>query len=340
MKNTDFSPDTYFRELYENRPFPFEGKSADEIKITVEEIKEKAKKAFGLDKIPEKTENPSPVILHTEKRKGYEIKTLSVEICKNLNMLCYLLTPERKNGFGVVAVCGHGYGVRQILRQGKNGKYRKVNFFDNYQKNFAEALALRGNTVIAFEPIAFGKARLKKDRRKPFYISSCETVSMHSLMYGFTTASLRIYQAQCCIDILGKEGLSHFGIMGISGGGLVALYTALLDSRIERTVVSGYVNTFGTSVLARWHCTDNYVPGLLCIGDMYDFAAALAPRPLLLECGKRDKLFPTDGSLEAIKRISAVYEKLGAKDNFTADIHSGKHEISGAMSFSFFGKEE
>ena len=340
MKNTDFSPDTYFRELYENRPFPFEGKSADEIKITAEEIKEKAKKAFGLDKIPDKTENPSPVVLHTEKRKGYEIKTLSVEICKNLNMLCYLLTPERKNGFGVVAVCGHGYGVRQILRQGKNGKYRKVNFFDNYQKNFAEALALRGNTVIAFEPIAFGKARLKKDRRKPFYISSCETVSMHSLMYGFTTASLRIYQAQCCIDILGKEGLSQFGIMGISGGGLVALYTALLDSRIERTVVSGYVNTFGTSVLARWHCTDNYVPGLLCIGDMYDFASALAPRPLLLECGKKDKLFPKDGSLEAIKRISAVYEKLGAKDNFTADIHSGKHEISGAMSFSFFGKEE
>lgn len=340
MKNTDFSPDLYFRELYESRPFPFEGKSADEIKITAEEIKEKAKKAFGLDKIPEKTEKLSPVVLHTEKRKGYEIKTLSVEICKNLNMLCYLLTPERKNGFGVAAVCGHGYGVRQILRQGKNGKYRKINFFDNYQKNFAEELVLRGNTVIAFEPVAFGMARLKKDRKKPFYISSCETVSMHSLMYGFTTAALRILQAQCCIDLLSREGLSQLGIMGISGGGLVALYTALLDDRISRTAVSGYVNTFGTSVLARWHCTDNYVPGLLSIGDMYDFAAALAPRPLLLECGKRDKLFPIDGSLEAIERISAVYERLGAEENFTADIHHGKHEISGAAAFSFFGKEE
>ncbi len=340
MKNTDFSPDIYFRELYENRPFPFEGKTADEIKIAAEEIREKAKNVFGIEKIPCKTEILAPVTLYTEKRKGYEIKALSVEICKNLNMLCYLLIPEKKNGFGVVAVCGHGYGVRQILRQGKNGKYRKINFFDNYQKNFAEALVLRGNTVIAFEPVAFGKARLKKDSRKPFYISSCETVSMHSLMYGFTTASLRIYQAQRCIDLLSAEGLSHFGIMGISGGGLVALYTALLDSRIERTVVSGYVNTFGTSVLSRWHCTDNYIPGLLGIGDMYDFAAALAPRPLLLECGKKDKLFSIDGSLEAIRRISAVYERLGARENFSADIHSGKHEISGALSFGFFGKEE
>lgn len=338
MKNTDFSPDTFFRELYEKRPFPFEGKAADEIKITAEEIKKRAKTAFGIDNIPEKTEALCPVVLKTEKRRGYEIKTLSVEICKNLNMLCYILTPEKQNGFGVAAVCGHGYGVRQILRQSKSGNYRKINFFDNYQKNFAEELALRGNTVIAFEPVAFGKARLKKDSKKPFYISSCETVSMHSLMHGFTTAALRIYQARCCIDILGKEGISRFGIMGISGGGLVALYTALLDERIEKTVVSGYVNTFGTSVLERWHCTDNYVPGLLGIGDMYDFASALAPRPLLLECGKKDRLFPIDGSLEAIRRISAVYESLGAEDKFTVDIHNGKHEISGELSFSFFGE--
>ena len=134
MKNTDFSPDLYFRELYENRPFPFEGKAADEIKITAEEIKERAKKAFGIEQIPDKTENLSPVVLYTEKRRDYEIKTISVEICRNLNMLCYLLTPEKKNGFGVVAVCGHGYGVRQILRQGKNGKYRKINFLITIRK--------------------------------------------------------------------------------------------------------------------------------------------------------------------------------------------------------------
>ncbi len=338
MKNNDFSPDLYFRELYKNRSFPFRDKSAEEIKITAAEIREKAAKAFGIDKIPYKVKNPSPVLLFSEKRKGYEIKTLSVEICQNLNMLCYLLLPEKKNGFGVVAVCGHGYGARQIIRQSKNGKYRKINFFDNYQKNFAEALVHRGNTVIVFEPIAFGKARLKMDSRKPFYISSCETVSMHSLMYGFTCAGLRIYQAMCCVDILAKEGLPRFGIMGISGGGLVSLYTALLDERIEKIVVSGYVNTFGTSVMARWHCTDNYIPGLLGIGDMYDFASALAPRPLLIECGKRDKLFPISGSEEAVKRISDVYKALGAEEKFTAHIHGGKHEISGQLSFDFFGR--
>ncbi len=322
--------------MYDNRISPYEKADGEDVLKVGEGIKEKAREIFALHKIPFKSEELSPTVLKTEKRKTYVIKTISVRICKNWNMLCYMLIPEKSNGTGVVAVPGHGYGVRQIIRQSKNGRYRRINFIDNYQKNFAEELALRGNTVIAFEPVAFGKARLKKDSKKPFYISSCETVSMHSLMYGFTTASLRIYQAQKCIDILEKEGLKHFGIMGISGGGLVALYTSLLDNRIEKTVISGYVNTFGSSVLSMWHCPDNYIPGILEAGDMYDFASALAPRKLLLECGKKDKLFPIEASQKAVEKISKVYESLGAKENFTVDIHNGKHQVSGRLAFDFF----
>ncbi|MBR3768147.1 MAG: hypothetical protein IKL10_07930 [Clostridia bacterium] len=336
MKTDDFSPDLFFRELYKNRIQPFEKKNLEDIPAKSLEIKEKLKKVLAFEKIPNKTAELSPVVLSEEKRKNYTIKALSVEICKNWKMLCYLLVPESPNGFGVVAVPGHGYGVRQIIRQGKNDKYRRINFLDSYQKNFAEELALRGNTVIAFEPVAFGKARLKKDMKKPFYISSCETVSMHSLMYGFSCASLRIYQAVRCVDILEKEGLKHFGIMGISGGGLIALYASLIEDRIEKTVVSGYINTFGKSVFSMWHCTDNYIPGLLEIGDMYDFASALAPKKLLLECGRKDKLFPIAGAETAIEKISGVYEKIGAKDNFIYDIHPGKHSVSGIKSFDFF----
>lgn len=339
MKKNDFSPDLFLRGLYDKRPFPFEGLSREETEKRIKEIREKLSLVINTDKIPEKREILCPTVLHSEKRKGYEIREISVEICKDWNMLCYLLVPERKNGHGVVAVPGHGYGVRQIIRQSKKGKYRKINFIDNYQKNFALELAKRGNTVIAFEPVAFGRARLKKDSKKPFYISSCETVSMHSLMYGINAATLRVYQAKCCVELLENEGLGKIGIMGISGGGLVALYTSLLDERIEKTVVSGYINTFGESVLSMWHCTDNFIPGILEIGDMYDFAAALCPKKLLMECGERDKLFPIDASKQAIGRISRVYEKMGAKENFTVDIHGGKHSVSGKYAFGFFGED-
>ncbi len=337
MKYYDFTPDAFFGDLYKNRTSPYENIRAEDIPYKSLEIKSELKKILAFEKIPNKITELLPAVLSEEKRKNYVIKAISVEICKSLNMLCYLLVPDVPTGMGVVAVCGHGYGVRQIVRTGKNGKYRRINFLDNYQKNFAEELALRGNTVIAFEPVAFGKARLKKDSKKPFYISSCETVSMHSLMYGFSTASLRIYQAVRCLDILEKEGISRFGIMGISGGGLISLYTSLVDERIEKTVVSGYVNTFGKSVLSRWHCTDNYIPGILEIGDMYDFASAIAPKKLLIECGERDRLFPIDASREATERITEIYKKLGCIDNFTVDIHPGKHQVSGKKSFQYFG---
>ncbi len=339
MKDQNFSPDAFFQAAYEARPRPFEGKNAEETVRECLRLREKMRDILAIDKIPGKTQHLEPQLIFSEKRSSYEIRALSVEICSGLNMLCYMLIPERADGVGVVAVPGHGYGVRQIIRQSKSGKYRKINFFDNYQKNFAEELALRGNTVIAFEPVAFGKARLKKDSRKPFYISSCETVSMHSLMYGFSAASLRVYQAVRCVDILCEAGCSHIGIMGISGGGLVALYTSLIEDRIEKTVVSGYINTFGKSVLSMWHCPDNYIPSILETGDMYDFAAALAPRRLLMECGKKDKLFPVDASLFAVEKISQVYKRLGAEDCFTADIHQGAHQVSGRIAFDFFGKD-
>lgn len=339
MKEYDFSPDRFFRELYENRPSPYENAAPEDIPLISREIKKEAKRIFSSDKLPGKISGAEYTVIRSEKRKSYEIKELSVRLTESLNMLCYFLKPEKCEKTAVVAVPGHGYGVRQIIRQGKSGKYRRINFLDNYQKNFAEELALNGNAVIAFEPVGFGRARLKKDMKKPFYISSCETVSMHSLMYGFSVAALRVYQARKCIDVLEKEGFSDFGIMGISGGGLVALYTSVLDDRISRTAVSGYINTFGKSVLSMWHCTDNYIPSLLEAGDMYDFASSLAPKKLLMECGRKDRLFPIDASLEAVKRISEVYEKTGAKENFIADIHNGKHQVSGKMAFTFFKED-
>lgn len=342
MKKNDFSPDAYFENVYASVPSPFSGASDKETCFeTIGKIKKQAAEAFQIDAIPLKSEKLSVTVLKTEKRKTYTLETLSVGICKGLSMLCYALIPEKKTGFGIAALCGHGYGARQIIRQSKTGKYRKINFFDNYQKNFAEALSLDGHTVIVPEFIAFGEAKLKKDAYKPFYASSCDTVSHHSLPFGFSTASLRIYQAMKCLDLLTERyGCTGLGCMGISGGGLVALYTSLLDERIQSACVCGYINTFRTSILSMWHCPDNYIPGLAGIGDMYDFASALAPRRLMMQCGRNDKLFPIGGSEKAIKNISRVYELAGCKENFIPDVFDGKHEVDLPAALEFFRRRE
>ncbi len=346
MRKSSYSPDAFMQGIYDEilaKPYENvnDAKSAFE---TGKAIKEKTKAMLAIEKIPCKIDDIKPVpvgkaLIYPE----YTLQKYSAEICKNLNMLFYVLTPKNINNPapGVVALCGHGYGVRQILNISKRGRKKHFNYFDNYQKNFAAELAKRGCVVVAPELFGFGEARLQKDLIKPFYISSCDELSHHLLPYGLAVASMRVYQAIVCAEILsGFENVNKEKIscMGISGGGLTALYASVIEEKFRKIVISGYVNTFRDSILSRWHCPDNYIPSSLKIGEIHDFASTLAPRELLIESGIRDKLFPIEASKTAHEKIKRVYSLIGAEDKLHIDVFDGKHSVSGRKSFEFLSK--
>lgn len=327
----------FIESLYSGHGKPFEGVVSKEESQQVScRIREQLADVLGVNRIPSK-KAAGIFTVKTVKRRGYTVETVNAEICDNLTMLCYVLVPDNPNGDGVVALCGHGYGCRQIIRQSKSGGYRSINFLDNYQKNFAEALAREGHIVICPEFVGFGEARLEKDLKKPFYISSCEAVSDRFLLYGLTTAGIRVFQAMKCVDILkDKYNCSDIGCMGISGGGLVALYSSVLDERIKRICICGYVNSFKDSVMSMWHCPDNYIPGILRIGEMSDFASSLSPRKLMMQFGTKDKLFPVEASRTAAKSIASIFKMNGAEESFIPFEFNGKHEVSLKKALEFF----
>ncbi len=327
------------KKLYEQRPAPFAAVSTPEAAAqTAAAVRAEAARLLCKDNIPCAAEEIKAEKIKTAVRKGYTVETLKVKILEGYSMLCYVLLPAHQTKKdAVVCLCGHGYGARQIIRQSKRGRYRTINFWDNYQKNFAEALALDGHIVICPEFFGFGESRLMCDIHKPFYISSCDTLSHHTLLSGVSVAAIRVYQAMKCADILQKEyGCSELGCMGISGGGLAALYTACLDERMAKVCVCGYINSFEKSVLGRWHCPDNYVPGLLTVGEMCDFASALVPRKLMMQFGTKDKLFPVEASREAAENIKKVYEICGVPERFYPTEFAGKHEVCLPPAIAFF----
>ena len=343
MRTSPYSPDEFMSGLYDKlRAEPYKNATAENVFDISENIKQKAKDIFNLSLIA----NDKVVMQKVDKAldyPGYTLQKYSLEICDNLNSAVFVLEPKnaKKSTPGVVALCGHGYGVRHILNISKSGRKKHFRYIDNYQKNFAVELVKKGCTVIAPELFGFGEARLKKDLIKPFYISSCDEISHHLLPYGLTTASLRVYQAIKCIDVLmNMENVdkNRVGCMGISGGGLTALYASVLDERIRKIVISGYVNTFRDSILSMWHCPDNYIPDILRAGEIYDFASSLAPRELLIESGRKDKLFPIEASLEAHEKIRKVYALAGAEDKLHIDVFDGKHSVSGRKSFDFLSE--
>lgn len=346
MKKSIYSPDEFMSGLYSqfrNEPYKNASSKEDVLKIG-KEIKEKTKELFPAYKICNLNKKPQLVkVGKSLVYPDYILQKYSLELCDNMTTAVYLLTPEkvRKDAVGVVALCGHGYGVRQILNISKNGKKKHFRYIDNYQKSFAVELVKRGCVVIAPELFGFGEARLKSDLWKPFYISSCDELSHHLLPYGLNTATLRIAQTLMCANILRNMDCvdsNKVSVMGISGGGLTALYSSVLDEKIYKTVVCGYVNTFKDSILSMWHCPDNFIPDILRVGEIYDFASALAPKELFIESGKKDKLFPISASEEAHNNIRKVYGLADASDKLHIDVFDGKHSVCGRKSFDWLAE--
>ena len=168
MKKSPYSPDEFMSGLYGKiKPEPYKNAVSYEDAFKIGQgIKEKAKELFSLVRLNSMaTELKLVPVGKALDYPEYTLKKYSVEILEGLNSLVYILEPKNVNGKtgGVVALCGHGYGVRQILNISKKGNKKHFNYIDNYQNNFAVEMAKRGCTVIAPELFGFGEARLSHD---------------------------------------------------------------------------------------------------------------------------------------------------------------------------------
>ena len=118
----------------------------------------------------------------------------------------------------------------------------------------------------------------------------------------------------------------------------MTLFTTALDARITCAVVSGYFNTFRDSIMAVRHCLCNFVPGMARVAEMVDIAGLVAPRPLLIETGKRDPIFPTAATQRAYQGLQKIYAVWSAAPNLDIDIFEGEHAWSGAKAYALLAK--
>ena len=70
-------------------------------------------------------------------------------------------------------------------------------------------------------------------------------------------------------------------------------------------------------------------------GEMYDLVGLIAPRPLLVEAGDHDGIFPIGAVKESVSRANAVYTVLGSSREVETDYFEGRHQISGRRAYDF-----
>ena len=137
---------------------------------------------------------------------------------------------------------------------------------------------------------------------------------------GRTLIGERVWDVMRVVDAIE----AHFGdlitmegsvLMGNSGGGTATYYTACLEHRFDGFMPSCAVCTYRDSIIAIHHCTCNYIPGIARYFDMGDLAVMIAPKKLVVVCGKDDDIFPLHGVKETFGIIEGLYAALDAPNN-------------------------
>jgi pimeloyl-ACP methyl ester carboxylesterase len=167
---------------------------------------------------------------------------------------------------------------------------------------------------------------------------SCQMAALVGLLLGKSLAGLRVWDVMRTVDYIQSRPeamLQDIGCLGLSGGGVVALYAAALDDRLSTVVIDGALCTFRASIMAIEHCADNYVPGLARYAETHDVAGLIAPRPLLVEHGTEDPIFPIEGVRQAYRQLARVYTFLGCPECLALDEFAGGHCFGGGRAFAW-----
>jgi hypothetical protein len=236
----------------------------------------------------------------------------------------------------MVCVPGHGRGVDDVVGIDDKGADRTDNA--GYQHDFAIQFAEAGVAAVAIEPMGFGCRRDPINARNSLTRKACEPVAGGALMLGQTMIGWRVWYIMRTIDYIATRSdldARRVGCVGISGGGTATLFSSALDQRIRVAMISGYLNTFRDSVGSLAHCVDNYVPGILNWGEMYDIAGLIAPRPLFVESGERDNIFPVKASVESFGKAREIYSVFGAADRIEQEVFPDEHAFWGKRGIPF-----
>jgi len=278
---------------------------------------------------------PAPVPLNTETLEsvagdGYRRDKIVFDTEDTMSVPAYLLVPDGRDGgapgAAVLACHGHGPGKTQVVG---------LEHTDMPNADYALQLARRGYVVLAPDLRCFGE-RLDWNPEDHY---ACDTNLVHAAMAGWNPLTQNIWDLRRCLDVLEQHPLvdpDRIGMVGISYGGTVTLFTAAVDRRVAASVVSGYFSSWAESHKMPWNmCGSQIMFGVLGRLEHEDLGALLAPRPLLVESGTEDLLFPVAAATESVRRTRLVYDQYGAAERLVHDVFVGGHQWHGTEALPF-----
>lgn len=215
------------------------------------------------------------------------------------------------------------------------------------QHNYAygHVMAQRGHVTFAIDWIGAGE---RNDAGKPNWRTMgaerdwCNLYYLNATMLGMTSLWINVAHGTAVTDFVCSLPFvdpNRLGVMGLSGGGTMALWSALCDARFKATEIICYSDLwahFGFRDLN--YCGMQVAPGLFKMVDLPDLQGLLAPRPLLVDIGSYDTCFLVDTAMRCYEQVRAIYAAADAADRLELDLFPGGHGWGDNRSTAFFAR--
>lgn len=241
-------------------------------------------------------------------------------------------------------LCWHGHGPHgKDSVMGNDSTAERRSTIDAHNYDYGRQMALAGFVTYGIDWIGMGE---RSESAKPHFRTHnggrdwCNLYYLHATMLGMTSISINVTHGKAATDFvcgLPYVDASRLGVMGLSGGGTMTLWSALCDERLRAAEIMCYSDlwaAFGMRDLN--YCGMQVAPGLYKLVDLPDLQGLLAPLPLLVDIGIYDTTFLIDTALSCYRQVEAIYKAAGKAEMLELDLFAGEHAWGGHKSVSFF----
>lgn len=287
-----------------------------------------ARQTFAdLLKTPLAAPTVSVEVRSTTTEDGLVIEDLSWESLDGEIVPAFLIRPADASGALPAVICLHGssgsreamttpeFGPGEWTRYGRDRPHRRM-------LGWARELARRGYVALAMTQRGL-------DSRTP----PINTQANAMLVQGRTAMGAILHEIRQAVTYLDeRDDVGKIGVTGMSFGGITSFYAWLVDDRIAASAPIcggvGALDSFIRRGSLSYHGTYWWLPGMLEKGDHGDFAAAMAPRPLMLWAPTSDIGMPKEGVDRFRALVEPAYQRAGAGSALRIHQPPGEHSFT------------
>ena len=280
-------------------------------------------------KIPPSPPEVAVTVIGSSSEENLSIEDVQWTSLDHEQASAFVIRPKQSDRKLPAIICLHGTGgsrESETTRTFGIGNWVKYGDDKPHQRLLGSAreLSRQGYLTLALTQRGL-------DRRTP----NTDDQAKNLLVHGRTMMGAIVYEIRQAVTYLQQRpDIDHqrIGMTGLSFGGITTFYTWLTDDRIAAAAsICGGVGSVETLLQIghpSYHGLYWWIPGMLEHGDQGDFAAAMAPRPLMLWAPLQDIGMPREGVEQFLQRVMPAYQKAGADRALIVHRPAGEHEFT------------